>query len=270
MPRNQVPFQPSNTLEQQLWKAAKGKADARAFFSALLSSQLFFQNKDNEDLEFDEKGRLKGNSTLHIPSVGYKGERYLAVFSSPTCLQQAHGAKTPFLAIRGIDLFRMCRDVDIFLNPSLPVGKIFKQDEINNLLQDVWLTRALRNEIPPVLKLEPVDDQGEHGPLAEDLRGFFRRQPKVDRAFLAELTFPDSERRVTIVAVEAKGAWDKICQAAAKVFENPKSAVKPPVDFYRLGQQEQVDEVFETATPIYTKGKGGEKIEAAETAEAAE
>ncbi|MDP0500342.1 MAG: enhanced serine sensitivity protein SseB C-terminal domain-containing protein [Verrucomicrobiota bacterium JB022] len=251
--QSRAPFQPANHLEQQIWKAMKGKADTNAFFTALLGSQLYFVNKDNEDLQTDDKGRLVNTTTLHLPSVGYKGQRYLSVFSSPNILRQAHGPKAQFLAIRGFDLFRMARGVDFFLNPSHQAGKIFKKEEIEQLLQDVWLNRSLRNEIPEGFELQALDDQGEHGPLAEDLRTFFRRQPKVDRAFLAELVFPNDNRRVTIVAVDAKGSWDKICQAAAKNFENPKNAVKPPVDFYRLGQQDHVDEVFASATPIYRK-----------------
>lgn len=246
------PFQPTNGLEQQLWKASKGKPDAQAFYANFLNSSIFFVNKDNEDLKLDEQSRLTANSTLRLPSVGYQGKRYLAVFSSRTTLAQANGANAPFLAIRGIDMLRMTRGVDIFLNPTLPVGRILPADELTQVLQDVWLNRAMRTELPAGLVLQPVAADSEHAPLMDELRKFFRRQPKVERAFLAEVVFSDTDRRATLCVIEAKGSWDKICQAAAKVFEHHETIVKAPFDFFRFGEQDDIDAQFANAQPFYT------------------
>jgi hypothetical protein len=189
----QLPFEPSNNLEQVLLLAAQDPQYRLAFYHELLQAELIVLTNAPEGAEPGEVTVTEGTEVqLHVLHDGR-----IPVFSSQERIYDggAVQGEVSFLRVPGEGFFRMTQGAECVLNPFSGFGKLLVAPEIEDLLSGRIFAQPTgeEGEAPqgPQAHLVPLADVPEE--FAAALREFCGRHAHIEAAYLAGVVIEGDE-----------------------------------------------------------------------------
>ncbi|GAB2940318.1 hypothetical protein GCM10027048_00760 [Hymenobacter coalescens] len=186
----QLPFEPTNNLEQVLLLAAQDPQYRLAFYHELLQAQLFVLTNPVEGAEPGEVTVEEGTEVqLHVLHDGR-----IPVFSSEERIYDgaAIQGEVSFLRVPGQGFFQMTQGAECVLNPFSPFGKLLVAPEIEDLLSGrIFAQPAEGAEQGPQAQLLPMPEVPEE--LASALQEFCGRHAHIEAAYLAQVLIEGEE-----------------------------------------------------------------------------
>lgn len=120
-----------NALENMLEKATRDASFHDEFYRTFCHAEVFVVL-----LGSSAQGNitLPKETSLTLQEAEYQGKRYIPVFSSLEKLSTFIKTDANYMAIRGINLLGMVKNIELLLNPGAPYGKVFTSEEMTNML----------------------------------------------------------------------------------------------------------------------------------------
>jgi hypothetical protein len=203
-------FYPENRLEALLMQAANDPAARLEFLKTLLEVDLFVLI-DSAGAQYGSFVAEKGD-TMRIKGVTIDGQNRIPVFSSERRLREFIQTQESFARLKGQDLFAMlaAQERGAILNPGASYGKFFTHEEILSLTNGTYFQprqQVLQKETKVLIGM-PKEYPAR---LIEGLRKHFRTDPRVRKAYFAQIHMPESgEPPHLIIAIQADGDFDQL------------------------------------------------------------
>jgi len=228
---NIVTFAPENLLEESLVKAANDPAHRPQFYKDLSGSDLFIIQHGKEPPSGHSRITLEEGMPVQIQSIEHNGKPYIPVFTSLQRLQLVLSGEAAYLGINALELMKLTKGAELFLNPGSAYGKEFTKEEIASIVDgSIWLPseRYVVQKEVKVMIGQPKEYPEE---LVQALSRFFKTKKAVKRAWLAHIFNPDDGQPPhTLIAIDVQAGFDEISAEAGIVVRNVKIQ-SPPVDF---------------------------------------
>lgn len=248
----QLPFEPSNNLEQVLLLAAQDPQYRLAFYHELLQAQLFVLTNAPEGAEPGEVTVEEGTEVqLHVLHDGR-----IPIFSSKDRIFEggAVPGEVSYLRVPAQGFFQMTQGAEAVLNPFSPFGKLLVAEEIADLVSGRIFAQAGEEgqEAGPQAHLLPMSEPP--AALAEALRTFCAQHPHIMVAYLAQVQIEGEEapsRMLLAFNVEGDN-MDFLQEMGPAIQEHLDQTA---IDVARLSPDpnEPLTQFFTQETPVYLR-----------------
>jgi len=252
----QLPYQPTNVLEELLMRAVHEPNLRPAFYQALLHEELFAVTLPREG---ETGGEITVTPGMEIQlQVLHDGK--IPLFSSTERIFE--GGVTAdtvgYIRVRGLDLLQMVQATDCVLNPFSPAGKLLTSQEIQELLTSdlVNLPEApAEGDQIPVQLTQPAE---EPTALLGSLREFCAGKEFLEKAYLAEMRVENSvepPRLLLAFQADTPDQNPEFLQELGPILEGRIEGYQF-VDMMLLNPagQEPLNEYFRQQEPYYQRG----------------
>jgi hypothetical protein len=246
-------WQPENSLERSLMRAAEDPAHRPQFYRNLAESNLFIIQHGPPP---DRCGTtvLKEGYQLKIQHIDHNGKPYIPVFSSLIRLQQVLQEEAGYVALNALEFMKITQGAEMLLNPGSDFGKEFTREEIQSIVDgSIWKPSEsyLVEKETQVMVGQPANYPRE---LADTLGRLFRRVKEVKRAYLAHFFNPEQDEKPhTLIGIEVSGNWDHVVSQAGLVARDVQIP-DPPVDFIQITGKGGVEDYFlNECEPFYKR-----------------
>lgn len=247
----QKKFHPENRLEALLMQAAVKASLRPEFYKELLTADLYVLILPQEN----QSGKFiaQPGDTLSIKGNVFNGKQLIPIFSSERRLREYITTQENLAKINGQSLFAMFADQNqgVILNPGSGYGKEFTAQEIAGLADgSIFQTNKQRIEKDTQVMLSmPAERPNE---LITNLIAYFEREPRVKRAYFAQMHMPDTDEPPHLLfAVDAEGDFEPIASELGIIFREVAGQGQI-TDLLQLGNG-SLDEYFSSQQPFYQK-----------------
>jgi hypothetical protein len=245
-------FEPVNDLEKSLVNAATHPSARPQFFRDLLDADIYIVNRGENNPNSPDHGYRPG-SKLRIQQLKKGDQLWLPIFSSLPRLQQFTNSDTNYIYMRARDFFEMTRGANIILNPNLAFGKEFLPQEIDHLLDGSIFSPGQTYTAPKdtqILIGQPASYPNE---LVKALSDYFASDPIVNRAYLAQIHYPDTEEKPhLLIGIDVQGDWERVFGDAGMIASNILDKGES-IDFIRLDDSGISQYLVNKTRPFYQK-----------------
>ncbi|HEU0297648.1 MAG TPA: enhanced serine sensitivity protein SseB C-terminal domain-containing protein [Anaerolineales bacterium] len=242
-------FYPENRLEALLMQAANDPAARPEFVRTLLEFDLFILI-DSAGAQYGSFVAKEGD-TMRIKGVTIDGQNRIPIFTSERRLREFIQTQESFARLKGQDLFAMlaAQNSDAILNPGASYGKFFTHQEILSLANGTYFEpgqQVLQNETKVLIGM-PKEYPAK---LVEVLRKHFRTDPRVKKAYFAQIHMPDSgEPPHLIISIEADGDFQQLATSLNEVVLSSTGGDQI-IDMVQFGIG-TLDDFFRQQKPFY-------------------
>jgi len=249
-------FEPQNEFEKSFLLAAKNPAYRPQFYKDLANSDIYMISEGTLSAEKERVVISKGEN-IKLRKIEYNGKLYIPVFSSPQRIKQVLKAKIGYIAMNSIELFKITKGSDLFLNYGSEICKEFTADEIESIIDGSIWKQGKSFTVEKDTNVEIGQPANYPAGLTAALSDYFSGIKSVKCAYVALMRLPETEERPhTLIGVECDGGWNEIVSGASVVMKDiniPDS----PVDFVRITGSNDPDETYfiEECEPFYKRKK---------------
>lgn len=246
-------FQPQNSLERSLLKAATDPAHRPQFYRDFVKSDIFVI-QEGPPPERSGSAVLEAGYQLQIRNIDWNGRPVIPIFSSLPRLQAVIPSEVGYVALNAQNFMEITQGSDLLLNPGSDYGKEFTKEEVATILDgSIWQpTERYVAERDTEIMIGQAANYPKD--LVEALTRLFKKMKEVKKAYVAHYFNPDvDEKPHTLIAIEASGNWESIVASAGIVARDVPSP-DPPVDFIRITGTEGLEDYFlNESKPFYEK-----------------
>lgn len=268
-------FTPVNELERLLVAASTDESARPAFLRGLLERDLFLikQGDPPEQKEIHVAGQ---DTMVELALIEIKGKTFVPIFTSVDRITAIVPQDVAYVTAKGEHVLTMLREQEVVLNPGADYGKFFTPKEINALLSG----SAFAKEEPPQpapKKAEPKPAETRVEPpqanpktqtglsqpkelpkhVVEPLARWFASQPKVNAAYLVQISAAGGEPPHTVIGLDVTGDWTDIARETGSIAREAAKAGEK-VDVIRVWPEDRneaiADFMLRETTPFY-KGR---------------
>ena len=245
----QKKFYPENRLEALLMQAANDPAARPEFLKTLLEFDLFILI-DSAGAQYGSFVAKEGEM-MRIKSVTIDGQNQIPVFTSERRLREFVQTQESFARLKGQDLFTMlgAQQRGAILNPGASYGKFFTYEEISSLANGTYFEpkqQVLQKETQVLIAM-PKEYPAK---LVEALRGQFRTNPRVKKAYFAQIHMPDSgEPPHLIFSIQVDGDFHQLATSLNEVVLSVTGGDQI-IDMIQFGIG-TLDDFFRQQKPFY-------------------
>jgi hypothetical protein len=244
-------FAPENRLEALLMQAATDPAARPEFMRTLLEFDLF--------VLIDKTGAQYGSfvtkpgETMRIKGMTVQGQYQIPVFTSERRLREFITTQESFARLKGQDLFEMLasQEPGAMLNPGASYGKLFLHEEIVSLADGTYFgpkQQVVQKETQVLIGM-PIEYPAR---LIEALQNYFRTNPRVKKAYYAQIHMPDSgEPPHLILSVDVEGDYRQVATGMNDVILGAVGQGQI-VDMVQFGTG-TLDDYFRQQKPFYER-----------------
>jgi hypothetical protein len=201
-------FTPVNDLEKLLIDSATDVAARPAFYRALAEGELFVITEGQKP-DKEEQYVLPEGAKLELRVIERENKPYVAIFSSKSRISPVDQSEIGFIAMKGLDLFKMVRNADLWLNPGSDYGKILTQKEVESILDgSIFQPQEKLDVGGQQILLGQPKEYPEHVTVA--LSNLFSRGKVVKAAYLAHAFLPTNDKTPhTLIGLDVAGEWEE-------------------------------------------------------------
>lgn len=252
----ELPYQPTNVLEELLMRAVQEPNLRPAFYQALLHEELYAVTLPKEGQPGGET-QIEPGMEIQL-QVLHDGN--IPLFSSVDRIFE--GGVTPdsvsYIHVRGLDLLQMVQATDCVLNPFSPAGKLLTSQEIQDLLTSDLINLpnapAEGEQLPVQLGPPTVPPTA----LLESLSEFCAGKDFIEQAFIAEMHIENStepSRLLLAFQTDSPEQNPEFLQELGPVMEGRIEGY-PFVDMMLLNptSDEPLNQYFNQQEPFYKRG----------------
>ena len=210
-------FYPENRLEALLMQAANDPAARLEFLKTLLEFDLFILI-DSSGASYGSFA-AKAGDTMRIKGVTIDGQNRIPIFTSERRLREFIQTQESFARLTGQDLVAMlaAQERGAILNPGASYGKFFTHEEMISLADGTYFQpkqQVLQKETQVLIGM-PKEIPTR---LIDGLRNHFRTDPRVKKAYFAQIHMPESgEPPHLIISIQADGDFDQLARSLQEV-----------------------------------------------------
>jgi hypothetical protein len=244
-------FLPENRLEALLMQAANDPAARPEFIKTLLEFDLF--------VLIDSAGAQHGSfvakqgDTMRIKGVTIEGKNQIPIFTSERRLREYIQTQESFARLNGQSLFTMLSSGEsgVSLNPGAGYGKLFTHEEIVALANGTYFQpqqQVIQKETQVLIGM-PKEYPAK---LIEALQKYFQTNPRVKKAYYAQIHMPDSGQPPHLIfSVDVDGDFRQVSAGLNEVFMTVVTKGEI-VDLIQFGKG-TLDDYFRQQKPFYEK-----------------
>ena len=210
-------FYPENRLEALLMQAANDPSARLEFLKTLLEFDLFILI-DSAGAQYGSFVAKEGE-TMRIKGVMIDGQNRIPIFTSERRLREFIQTQESIARLKGQDLFTMlaAQERGVILNPGASYGKFFTHEEMISLADGTYFQpkqQVLQKETQILIAM-PKEIPTR---LIEELRKYFQTDPRVKKAYFAQIHMPESgEPPHLIISIQADGDFDQLARSLHEV-----------------------------------------------------
>jgi hypothetical protein len=232
-------------------QAANDAAARPEFMKALMGFDLFILI-DNAGAPYGSFV-AKAGDTMRIKGISVDGQYRIPIFTSERRLREFITTQESFAQLKGQALFTMlaAQKTEAILNPGASYGKLFTPEEIRSLADGTYFgpKQWVVQKETQVLIGTPAEYPAK---LIEALQKYFRTNPRVKKAYYAQIHMPESgEPPHLILSLDVEGEYRQVVTSLNEVIlgavENGKI-----VDMVQFGKG-TLDDYFAQQQPFYKK-----------------
>ncbi len=252
----ELPYQPTNVLEELLMRAVHEPNLRPAFYQALLHEELYAVTLPKEGQPGGE-AHLEPGMEIQL-QVLHDGN--IPLFSSVDRIFE--GGVTPdsvsYIHVRGLDLLQMVQATDCVLNPFSPAGKLLTSQEIQDLLASDLINLPAAPAEGEQLPVQLGPPTALPTALLEALTGFCAGKEFIEQAFIAEMRIensPEPPRLLLALQADSPEQNPEFLQELGPVMEGRIEGYQF-VDMMLLNptSDEPLNEYFNQQEPFYKRG----------------
>lgn len=245
-------FEPENTLEDILVKAATTPSARNDFYKELMGSNIYTIQYGSEHETYE--GVLQEGSSIQLLNIEINQKQYIPIFTSLRRLQETIDQEVQYCSMNAVDFFQLTRGADVFLNPTSSYGKEFTAAEIASILDGSIFAPSQQYEVQQETEVMIGQPAANPKELLEALGKLFADMKEVRLAYHAHFFNPQvDEKPHTLIALEANGNIDEIV-AKAGMVANSVHVPDPPVTFIQLDGSSGLEDYFKSnVKPFYKK-----------------
>jgi SseB protein C-terminal domain/SseB protein N-terminal domain len=244
-----------NPLEEALVTAATEPAARLTFYRLLLEATLVLIDDSPGPALAGAPRTLPAGAKLQVPSVEIEGVLHTPVFSSLEMLQAVLETERKYVSMLGRDLLELVRGTHLVLNPGSSHGKLFIPREIDEILSGSIFQGYAEQVIQQntrVLLGQPEPGEYPHH-LTDALSTFFRANPAVRAAYLAQCAWPDTQESAhTLIGVDTLADPDALMPAIMEVIQQV-ALEQDVVDLVLIDDSELSKYMLEQTQPFFTR-----------------
>jgi SseB protein C-terminal domain/SseB protein N-terminal domain len=250
-PEPKMKFHPENRLEALLMQAAVKASLRPEFYKELLAADLYvlILPQENQSGKFT----TQPGDTISVKGSVFNGKQLIPIFSSERRLREYITGQDTLAKLNGQSLFAMfaAQNQGVILNPGSGYGKEFTAQEIAGLADGsiFQINKQLIEKDTQILLGAPAEPPTE---LIQNLIAYFEREPRVKRAYYAQIHMPQSDEAPHLIfAIEADGDFEPIASELGIIFREVAGQGQI-FDLIQFGKG-SLDDYFADQKPFYQK-----------------
>ena len=225
-----MPFQPVNSLEWSLMKAASDPSHRPQFYRDFTQSDIYVPQPGTDPRELPGEVPIEPGAQIRYGLVTIENVEYIPVFTSLQRLQAWIPTPVRYFRCNALDFIRLTNAAPLALNLGAEYGKTITGDEAASILDgSLWKPQGAYNveRDTKVLLGQPAEYPTA---LVERLTRYFQTRPQVTGAWLCLMgsAGPPAETH-TLIGVRVTGDYDAVLSEIGIVL-NDVAVPNPPVD----------------------------------------
>lgn len=209
-----VAFVPQNAIEQALMRAADDMQAWAEFSRLLMGADLIFATPEPSAAGDGRKDQ--SNDSMNILSVPFgDGTTLPALFTSAARVVEAFGPGVGHLAMEGRAALEIVASDGAVLNPASTYGVAWSPEDLGTMLE-LPVPRTIA--APTQVQLGTPSRYPQA--LVDRIQAIVDLEPRVEAAWLALATWPDTDHHSWYLDVRTSESHDKIVPLFARVGED--------------------------------------------------